>query len=143
MGTLSKNAEIKLIEELMNSDSYFAQAFPGELERFRSNIRSDFSFLNGTEIENKLWSINEIQNELSEAAIENANFRQTVKTLNENLAVANDTTTAFAVALLIADNENSLVYSMLSIDEICKIKLKNVIKLTESEVQYMLTKLTK
>ena len=135
---LMKSDEIKILEQLRDSDSYFIDTFCKEdIDIMISNIRNDFPILTNTALQNKLLEAKNI-------GLENRTLKNTIKDLDEkvnemqnansvNVSIMED----FATALLRENDSDSTVYDVLSVKTIISLKLKGSIPLNETDKNYI------
>lgn len=124
---VTKEKEIKMLEELVKADGYFAEYFKKDLDQMAGNIKNDFPIENGT-----LFSMDgENQREINEAL--KSMHKTEVRTIFTNALTA--------VSTGDYDRIEAEAVKNLGRDEVIKLKRKNGIDLRESDIEYLISKL--
>lgn len=133
---ITKEKEIKLLEELVAGDNYFAEYFKKDLEQMVSNIRNDFPIEHGT-----LFSMDgENQRQINEHL--KAAHRDEVANLKE--AHEDDVHTILAASLEFANNFERLeeeAIKWIGRNEVIRMKRGLSIELSSADIDYLISNL--
>lgn len=130
---MSKEKEIKLLDELNKLGGYFADQFNKEqIGIMQQNIRNDFPILLNTDINMEL-------SELRDKKYDFAKLEQQLKEFDNKNRSLNDLLGLMMEHLLQSSNDD-LVYRFYKLDDIVKYKLDNKLILNDTDIEYLKSK---
>lgn len=138
MKALSKDEEIKLLTQLVEGDGYFAQSFSKDLSAMIENIRNDFEITCGITLENVVCELNDKINDMKkETAIKIVQAVEAEKSKTMSLIEKIVCMSEYPEP----DELYKTAVDAVGLDEVIKIKHRCIIRLTEKEITYLVSKL--
>lgn len=136
---VTKEKEIKMLEELVKADGYFAEYFKKDLEQMVANIKNDFPI----ELRTLFTMDGENQRQINENLVEmNANVVRDLKASHKNEVYLIFEEILRDVVNQDYDSIEAEAIKRLGRNEVIRLKRAHGIELNDNDIEYMVSKLS-